>query len=144
MVRGSKVVLVLDDGSRLRGVMEGFRPERPRLVLKELDETGRLHQIRDVDSRKVAAAFFVRDLRTGRIRRAEPGPRESVEDLPRAEEIHRITFLWGEKLPVRIEAVDRERRWMFVYPDESSDRSDNIDRIFVTTGAITEIRKEVR
>lgn len=139
MTRGEKVVLVFDDDSRLKGIVEDFRPERSRLALKEVDRGGHIRQIHDVDMGHVMAAFFVRDLA---IWQDKPVP---VSEIQRSDESGtagdpgqpvRVTFIWGETLEAHVQDSDPRRRWFFLRPRETSGRAANVERVFVTRRAV--------
>ena len=78
--REDKVVLVLDDDTRLKGVVDRFDPTRARLDLREVDLTGHQVQRHDVDMKEVLVAFVVRDLA---VWRSQP---LSEEDIPAGED----------------------------------------------------------
>lgn len=136
--RKEKVVVVLDDGTRFRGVVENFRPERATLALKELDWGGQLVQIHDIDQRKVAAIFFVRDL--GLIGDSGGSSKGVPEEVRESGDLRRVTFKWGEKVEAWVDVIDAGKRWMYLYPTEGSDRSENIDRIYATGSAVADLQ----
>ncbi|MFN2384040.1 MAG: hypothetical protein ABR559_07225, partial [Gemmatimonadota bacterium] len=93
-----KVVLVLDDDTRLKGVVDRFDPGRARIDLREVDLTGHQVERHDVDMKEVLVAFLVRDLA---VWRSKP----LTEELPPAEgpsppmdsgDAVRVTLRWGE------------------------------------------------
>lgn len=138
--RKEKVVVVLDDGTRFRGVVEEFRPERATLQLKELDWGGQLVQIHDVDARKVAAIFFVHDLGLIGDSPARSAETAAPDAVRKPENLRRVTFRWGEKVEAYVEVVDSRKRWMYLYPREGTDRSENIDRIFATSIGVADMQ----
>lgn len=138
MAQKEKVILVFDDDTRIKGIVEGFRPDRARFPLKEVDIGGQIVRIHDVDTYRVMAAFFVHDLalwrdepvRVGRLKRArDEQPRRPARKV-------RVTFVWGEKMVARVEGYGPRKPWFLLYPSGTSGRAANIDRVFVTRQAI--------
>lgn len=131
-----KVVVVLDDGSRLKGLVDGFRPERARFVLREVDLGGQVVRTHDVDVHQVLAAFFVHDLALWQDQPVRPARRDRRDpEAPTGRPV-RVTFVWGETLEGKVMAQDARRRWLLIEPLGGSGRSANLDRIFVTRRAI--------
>lgn len=135
-----KVVLVFEDGSRAKGLVKGFRPDRSRVVLEEVDRGGRIVQLHDVDLRQVMAAFFVRDLA---IWRDEPLPDEGAAAPagPRGSERRvRVRFVWGETMDAWVERSDPRRRWVHLRPRDTSARAANVEGVYATRRAVAWIR----
>ena len=53
------VVVLMKDGRRRKGVADRFRPERPFLLLRQVDVAGRPTGYVDIEMKDVRAAFFV-------------------------------------------------------------------------------------
>jgi hypothetical protein len=129
-----KVVLVMDDDSRLKGVVDRFDPVRARLDLREVDLTGHLIERHDVDMKEILVAFVVRDLA---VWRSQP---LTGEDLPPEEgtppmesgEAVRVTLRWGETMEGVIPDHDPRRPWFWFYPFAESSRAGNVERVYVT------------
>jgi small nuclear ribonucleoprotein (snRNP)-like protein len=129
-----KVVLVLDDDSRLKGVVDRFDPGRARLDLREVDLTGHLVERHDVDMKEILVAFVVRDLA---VWRSQP---LSSDDLPpevgsppmESGEAVRVTLRWGETMEGVIPDHDPRRPWFWFYPFADSSRAGNVERVYVT------------
>jgi len=132
-----KVVVVFDDGTRLKGLVDGFRPERARFVLREVDLGGQVVRTHDVDVHQVLAAFFVHDLALWQDSPIQPSARRDRREpsAPAGRPV-RVTFVWGETLEGKVVAQDARRRWLVIEPLGESERSANLDRIFVTRRAI--------
>lgn len=134
------VVVVLGDGSRRKGIIDGFHPTRVRLRMQEVDLGGNMLEIHDLDMHDILAIFFVRDLavhRTHRfVNRASPSPERPDSAGLRL----RIKFVWGEVF----EGVlydQPQGRWggLTVYPVSAVGRAYNILRAYVTRAAIVRI-----
>ncbi|HUP19318.1 MAG TPA: hypothetical protein VM778_05115 [Gemmatimonadota bacterium] len=136
-----RVVVVFDDGTRLKGLVDGFRPERARFVLREVDLGGQVVRTHDVDVHQVLAAFFVHDLALWQDSPVQAPPRRDRREpaVPPGRPV-RVTFVWGETLEGRVVDRDARRRWLVIEPVGESERSANIDRIFVTRRAIAAMR----
>lgn len=131
-----KVVLVLDDDTRLKGIVDRFDPGRSRFDLREVDLTGHQVERHDIDMHQVLVAFVVRDLA---VWRSQP---LSEEDLPPVEEdmappmesgeAVKVTLRWGETMEGVIPEHDPRRPWFWFYPFASSNRAGNVERVYLT------------
>ena len=131
-----KVVLVLDDDTRLKGIVDRFDPGRSRFDLREVDLTGHQVERHDIDMQQVLVAFVVRDLA---VWRSQP---LSEEDLPAVEEdaappmesgeAVKVTLRWGETMEGVIPEHDPRRPWFWFYPFASSSRAGNVERVYLT------------
>ncbi len=139
MDRGEdKVVVVLDDETRLKGIVQGFDPRQSRFNLREVDITGHQVELHDVDMGAVVVAFFVHDLAVWRS-----APLEE-EDLPdrsppasgESGDAIRVTLPWGETLEGIASDLDARRPWFFLVPFEESSRAGNIERVYLTRRAV--------
>lgn len=130
-----KVVLVLDDDTRLKGIVDRFDPSRSRFDLREVDLTGHQIERHDIDMREVLVAFVVRDLAVWRSRplTEEDLPPVTEETSPRQPGSPlRVTLRWGETMEGVAEAYDPRSPWFWFYPFASSNRAGNLERVYVT------------
>lgn len=139
-----KVVLVLDDDSRLKGVVERFDPTAPRVDLREVDGTG--HQVawHDVDVQEVVVAFVVRDLA---LWRSKPLSEEDLgnrpgdgPETPSGTPV-RVTLRWGETMEGVIPRYGSRRPWFWLYPFPDSNRSGNLERVYLARRGIGRIER---
>ncbi|HUF89894.1 MAG TPA: hypothetical protein VMR66_07925 [Gemmatimonadota bacterium] len=131
-----KVVLVLDDDTRVKGIVDRFDPGRSRFDLREVDLTGHQVERHDIDMQQVLVAFVVRDLA---VWRSQP---LSEEDLPQVDEdtappmesgeAVKVTLRWGETMEGVIPEHDPRRPWFWFYPFASSSRAGNVERVYLT------------
>ena len=131
-----RVVLVLDDDTRLKGMVDRFDPGRSRFDLREVDLTGHQVERHDIDMQEVLVAFVVRDLAVWRSRPL------TEEDLPPVEEDSappmesgeavKVTLRWGETMEGVIPDHDPRRPWFWFYPFSSSSRAGNVERVYIT------------
>ena len=129
-----KVVLVLDDDTRLKGVVDRFDPNRARIDLREVDLTGHQVQRHDVDMKEVLVAFVVRDLA---VWRSQPLSEEDIlptdDPVPmESGEAVRVTLRWGETMEGVIPDHDPRRPWFWFFPFASSSRAGNVERVYLT------------
>jgi hypothetical protein len=134
--REDKVVLVLDDDTRLKGVVDRFDPNRARFDLREVDLTGHQIERHDVDMKEVLVAFIVRDLAVWRSNplSAEDLPPLSEDAVPPMEsgDAVRVTLRWGETMEGVIPDHDPRRPWFWFYPFTGSSRAGNVERVYLT------------
>jgi small nuclear ribonucleoprotein (snRNP)-like protein len=141
--REDKVVLVLDDDTRLKGVVDRFDPNRARIDLREVDLTGHQIERHDVDMKEILVAFVVRDLA---VWRSQP---LSEDELPPAAEgsappmesgdAVRVTLRWGETMEGVIPDHDPRRPWFWFYPFAASSRAGNVERVYLTRRGVGRI-----
>jgi small nuclear ribonucleoprotein (snRNP)-like protein len=133
---GDKVVVVLDDDTRLKGIVERFDPNRARFNLREVDITGHQVERHDVDMKEVLVAFVVRDLamwRSSPLSREDlPPPAEGATPAMESGEAVRVTLRWGETMEGLIPDHDPRRPWFWFYPFASSNRAGNVERVYLT------------
>lgn len=134
--REDKVVLVLDDDTRLKGVVDRFDPQRARIDLREVDLTGHQVERHDVDMKEVLVAFIVRDLA---VWRSKPLTEEDVPAAPEGAapamesgDAVRVTLRWGETMEGVIPDHDPRRPWFWFYPFVDSSRAGNVERVYIT------------
>lgn len=136
-----KVVLVLEDGSRVKGVTTRFQPGVCRTIrIRETDPAGRLVETHDIPARSVLAAFFVHDLARWRSHR-KGSPRRVFEPSSGSGDQGRLvvlTMLWNERLTGAIRPVGDDQRWFEFLPIDT-ERSSNIRRAVISRRAILEI-----
>lgn len=137
-----KIVVLLKDGSRRKGVADRFDPERPFLLLRQVDADGQPTGFVDIEMRDVRAAFFVRDLALGRTSRHTMHDAPFQPPLPDATNgtMVRARFGWGEVMDAVIYDYEPDAPWYFMHPHGPLNRAYNLDRLFVTRDAIREIK----
>ena len=131
-----RVVFVMDDGTRVKGLVDAFDPVAMRFVgVREVDAQDKLVQLHDLDVLSIHAAFFVEDLaitgkgaalRTmGRGDPARPAGGRRVE----------LTMVWGERLRGVLRPLDARGLWyeFFVVDPE---RAANLKRAIISRRAI--------
>lgn len=136
-----KVVLVLEDASHVKGLVEAFDPSVQESVsLTALDPAGRPIERREVSVERVRAAFFVHDLapfRRYRLPDRFAPPTADVRPL-NGETRARLELEWGERLHGIVRPHDPEGRWTAFVPT-GRDRAGNLIRALIATDAIVEV-----
>ena len=134
------VVVHLNDGTRRKGVADGFDPSRDRFLLKEVDVAGNMIAVHDIDLQSVHAAFFVRDLalmRTSRhtYRDAPVTPPRLAADGLRL----RVTFTWGEVMDGMSYDYEPRAPGFFLYPLGPLNRAYNIEKVYIARKATARV-----
>lgn len=136
-----KVVLVLDDETRIKGHVESFDPHASLVKVREVDGTGLFVELHHVAPQEVLVAFFVHDLAIWGKGPADPdaAPAEEPEPLSSDERRVILTFPWGENFRGVIRPLDPSNLWYCLRPS-ASDRAPNIRHALVARRAIARIR----
>ncbi len=133
-----KLVVLLEDGRRLKGTADVFDPEKPFLLLRRVDVEGHVLGFLDIEMEDVVAAFFVRDLALNRTSRQTANDLQTEADLPdhSGGTTIRLRFSWGEVLDGVVYDYDPAANWFFLFPVGVLNRAANNERIFVTKKAL--------
>ena len=133
-----KLVVLLEDGRRLKGTAEVFDPEKPFLLIRKVDLKGNVLGFLDVEMTDVVAVFFVRDLALDRTSRQNANNPQTEADLPdpSGATTVRIRFSWGEVLDGMVYDYDPSADWFFLFPVGMLNRASNNKRVFITKKAL--------
>ncbi len=133
-----KLVVLLEDGRRLKGTADVFDPEKPFLLLRRVDVEDHVLGFLDIEMKDVVAAFFVRDLALDRTSRQTANDPEVEADLPDPSggTTIRLRFSWGEVLDGVVYDYDPAADWFFLFPVGMLNRASNNERVFVTKKAL--------
>jgi len=133
-----KLVVLLEDGRRLKGTADVFDPEKPFLLLRRIDLEGNVLGFLDIEMSDVVAAFFVYDLALDRTSRQNANGPQTVVDLPdpSGATTIRLRFSWGEVLDGVVYEYDPSADWFFLFPVGMLNRASNNERVFVTKKAL--------
>lgn len=134
-MEGEKVVIVLDDETRVKGYVDGVDPRRARLQVREVDVSGTVRRIQDLDMHAVLTVFWVRDLAVARTRRSPAEEEEAPTSVPDGRRV-RLTFVWGERLEGYAVAIPGAPAWFRFVPPPDSERADNIQSALVARRAV--------
>lgn len=135
------VVFVLDDGTRVKGVLESFEPTSVhRVSVREVDAQGGLIRIHDIDVQSILAAFFVRDLaiwNSGDPALESEADRAIPEPLPDGQRVT-LTMVWGEQIRGDIRLHDARGIWYEFFTIDPN-RIGNLKRALVSRRAIARV-----
>jgi len=135
-----KVVLVLDDETRIKGHVESFDPHASLVKVREVDGTGLFVEMHHVAPQEVLVAFFVRDLAIWGDAQIEPDAPPPGRPDSRSPDERRVvvTFPWGEKFQGLIRPRDASNLWYCLRPFETG-RASNIRHALVARRAVARI-----
>jgi hypothetical protein len=137
----TRIIVLLSDGSRLKGFARDFNPARPNfhlVVAGPQGETGEQHEIAVSD---VDAVFFVRDFAFDREKRYVPeGDLASMTARATAgARAIEVTTRWGEVLRGLTYGYQAQRPGFFVFPTEPPERALNLERAYLTRQAVSRV-----
>ncbi|MGH7571497.1 MAG: DUF6982 domain-containing protein [Gemmatimonadota bacterium] len=137
-----KVVVLMKDGRRRKGLADRFDPERPFLLLRQVDTSGDPTGFIDIEMKEVRAAFFVHDLALSRTSRHTMHDAPFQPAIPEAASgtMVRARFAWGEVMDGVIYDYEPDAPWCFLHPQGPLNRAYNLDKVFLTRGAVREIK----
>lgn len=134
------LVVRMADGTRRKGVTNGFNPEKATLHLKEIDVGGNVVTIHDLDMQNVHAVFFVRDLAIVRTSRHTSRDAPFTPPTLRPEgKVMRVTFIWGEVLDGMAYDYQPGATGFYLFPMGPLNRAFNIERVYVTRKATARV-----
>lgn len=134
-----RVVLVLEDATRVKGLVESFDPTSETIRLELVDDEGRVGETRDVAVGRIRAAFFVHDLAPYRRYRMPErmGPPTAQVGPLNGEVRMRLQLEWGQRLHGLVRPRDDAARWYDFVP-VGADRAGNLIRAVIAADAIVE------
>lgn len=132
----------MKDGRRRKGLTDRFDPERPFLLLRQVDAAGRPTGFQDVEMKDVRAAFFVHDLALSRTSRHTMHDAPFQPTLPEVANgtMVRARFAWGEVMDGVIYDYSPDAPWCYLHPHGPLNRAYNVDKVYLTRDAIREIK----
>lgn len=133
------MVVILEDGSRYKGISDNFKPGRAFTRLKEFDLAGNLIEIHEIDTREICVAFFVHDLAIQRTHRviARGANRPSVPK--NGGRRVRVTLTWGEVIDGVVRDNELGRHWFYLRPLTPAERTFNIEKVYIARQAVAKI-----
>jgi len=137
----TRMIVLLTDGSRLKGYSSDFNPARPLLHLRLADPGGETGEQRDVAMKDVNAVFFVRDFAFDREKRYDPEDDLGTVTAPPAGGARalEVTTVWGEVLRGLTYGYQPHRPGFFLFPTEPLERTLNLERAFLTRQAVVRV-----
>lgn len=135
------MIVLLSDGSRIKGCSRDFNPGRPRFHLGVVGPGGETGELRAIEMPDVHAVFFVRDFAFDRDRRYAPeGDLGAMTALPAAgARALQVTTAWGEILRGLSYGYQPQRPGFFLFPTEPLERALNLERAYLTRQAVVRV-----
>lgn len=131
-----KVVTILEDGRRLKGVTERFDPEKSFLLLRRVDMEGNTLGFLDIEMGSIVAAFFVHDLALDRTSRHTPSDGAADTPDPDGGTMVRVRLSWGEVIDGLVYDFRDQAEWFFLHPVGELNRSANNKRVYLSSRAV--------
>jgi hypothetical protein len=137
----TRIIVLLTDGSRLKGSSRDFNPARPVFHLRVAGPDGETGERRELTMADVHAVFFVRDFAFDRQRRYEPeGDLGAMTAPPSAgARAIEVTTVWGEVLLGLTYGYQAQRPGFFLFPTEPLERALNLERAYLTRQAVARV-----
>lgn len=137
----SRMIVLLADGTRLKGHSRDFNPARPGFHLQIVGPEGATDERREVAPEDLYAVFFVRDFAFDRGKRPEPeaelGP--IVTQPPAGARALRVTTAWGEVIEGLTYGYQPQRPGFFLFPTSPPQRTRNLERAYLTRQAVVHV-----
>jgi hypothetical protein len=134
----SRVVVLLADGTRMKGFSRIFNPIDVTFHLSPVGPDGETGEKREIRLSDTLAVFFVRDFAFGRERRYEP--EDDLSPMPRPPSVGgraaRVPTVWGEVLVGLTYDYRAEDPGFFLFPTDPLNRALNLERAYLTRRAI--------
>jgi hypothetical protein len=137
----TRIIVLLSDGSRLKGFSRDFNPARQSFHLVVAGPQGETGEQREIAMPDVDAVFFVRDFAFDREKRYEPeSDLASMTASPSAGgRAIEVTTRWGEVLRGITYGYQPQRPGFFVFPTEPLERALNLERAYLTSQAVSRV-----
>lgn len=137
----TRIIVLLSDGSRLKGFARDFNPARPNFHLMVAGPQGETGERREIAISDVDAVFFVRDFAFDREKRYEPeGDLASMTTQTTAgARAIEVETKWGEVLRGLTYGYQPQRPGFFVFPTEPLERALNLERAYLTRQGVARV-----
>jgi hypothetical protein len=137
----TRLIVLLSDGTRLKGFARDFNPARGNFHLLVAGPDGDTGERREIAMTLVSAVFFVRDFAFDRDKRYEPeGDLAAMPPPPAAgARAIEVTLTWGETLRGLTYGYQPQRPGFFLFPVEPLERALNLERAYITRGAVSRV-----
>lgn len=137
----SKVVVLLADGSRIKGFSRVFNPIETSFHLRLASADGETGERRELLFADTLAVFFVRDFAFDRSRRYEP--EDDLAPMPKPPSVGgralNVTTAWGEVLVGLTYDYRPDEPGFFLFPTDPLSRALNLERAWLTRRAVVSV-----
>jgi hypothetical protein len=135
------VVVAMTDGTRLKGMIGCFNPDHPTLSLQLIDGEDAPADVLRLETRKIDAVFFIRELANDRfVRLTDYHIDDESSSKPSAGELSLILLRSGERLEGVVEFSAEDRKGLFLIPSGPAARAGNTVGVWISTRAVVEAR----
>ena len=137
----NRVVVLLADGSRIKGFSRVFNPLEPSFHVRLADPGGETGERREILFEDSLAVFFVRDFAFDRDRRYEP--EDDLAPMPKPPTVGgravRVTSAWNEVLVGLVYDYREDEPGFFLFPTDPLSRTLNLERAWLTRRAVVSV-----
>ena len=137
----NRVVVLLADGTRLKGFSRVFNPIEVTFHLQLADPAGDTGERVELQFADTQAVFFVRDFAFDRDRRYEP--EDDLTPMARPPSVGgrtlRVRTTWGETLVGRAYDYRPDEPGFFIFPTDPLNRALNLERAYLNGQAVAEV-----
>jgi hypothetical protein len=137
----TRVVVLLADGTRLKGYSRVFNPIEVTFHLQLVGPEGETDERVELQFAETQAVFFVRDFAFDRDRRYEP--EDDLTPMTRPPSVGgralRVRTTWGEVLVGRAYDYRPDEPGFFIFPTDPLNRALNLERAYLTRQAVEEV-----
>ena len=137
----NRIVVLLADGTRLKGFSRVFNPLEPGFHLRLASPTGETDERREILFSETLAVFFVRDFAFDRSRRYEP--EDDLAPMPKPPSVGgrslNVTSTWGEMLVGITYDYRPDQAGFFLFPTDPLSRALNLERAWLTSRAVVSV-----
>lgn len=137
----NRVVVLLADGSRLKGVSRVFNPLEVTFHIQLAGPEGETEERVELQFADTQAVFFVHDFAFDRDRRYEP--EDDLTPMARPPSVGgravRVRTTWGETLVGRTYDYRPDEPGFFIFPTDPLNRALNLERAYLTGRAVVEV-----
>lgn len=137
----NRVVVLLADGSRIKGFSRVFNPLEPTFHLRLAGPEGETGERREILFEETLAVFFVRDFAFDRDRRYEP--EDDLSPMPKPPTVGgravRVTSSWSEILVGLAYDYREDEPGFFLFPTDPLSRTLNLERAWLTRGSVVSV-----
>lgn len=137
----NRIVVLLGDGTRVKGFSRVFNPLEVTFHLRLAGPDGETGEHREIRFSEIRAVFFVRDFAFDRDRRYEP--EDDLTPMERPPSVGgrtlRVRTEWGEALVGLTYDYRPEEPGFFIFPTDPLNRTLNLERAYLTNQAVEEV-----
>jgi hypothetical protein len=137
----NQIVVLLEDGTRLKGFSRVFNPVEVTFHLRLAGPDGETGEHQEIHFSEVQAVFFVRDFAFDRDRRYEP--EDDLIQMARPPSVGgramRVRTTWGEVLVGLTYDYRPEEPGFFIFPTDPLNRALNLERAYLTNRTVEEV-----